>query len=235
MDQDLSLRLGLDHLSCLRCRIGGHGIDGIRRRRHTPVLGEGPAPSSPSPLVTRCLKEQAAHPAPSSKRAGMLPSLGLCPLTPLVESEFRSGSPFPLNLWAWVRISLTPLNSIHAKFCPLGLSDQKYINFMDKIPSTRSTQRRGSSSFWLEGLPFPAPPPFLPDMANDQENDAEGQARIDPRDVYEELCCDWPLVSSREAAALIASLPPATVSFHSPLRANPPLFVFDHLPVPHLL
>lgn len=36
---------------------------------------------------------------------------------------------------------------------------------------------------------------------------------IRPLEVLDELMCDWPLVSSQEAAALSAVLPPATVCF----------------------
>jgi hypothetical protein len=34
---------------------------------------------------------------------------------------------------------------------------------------------------------------------------------ISPQEVFSEICCDWPLVSAQEAAALVAVLPPSTV------------------------
>ncbi len=43
------------------------------------------------------------------------------------------------------------------------------------------------------------------------EMDDDEVIPISPQEVFSEICCDWPLVSAREAAALIAVLPPSTV------------------------
>ena len=41
--------------------------------------------------------------------------------------------------------------------------------------------------------------------------DIEDRVPIVPHDVYDEICCDWPLISGQEAAVLCTALPPATV------------------------